>query len=67
MDNQTLVEVFKLSPAIAALLAVIVLLYRIIVKKEETIQKLVELGQDDMARQSKMITLLEILVNRGRE
>ncbi len=66
MDNPTLIEIFKLSPAIAALLIVIILLYRIIVKKEETIQQLTKLGMEDMARQSKMITLLEILVNRGK-
>ena len=65
MDNETLIEIFKLSPAIAALLIVIVLLYRIIVKKEETIQQLTTLGREDQLRQAKMITLLEILVNRG--
>lgn len=66
-DNQTLIEIFKLSPAIAGLLLVIVLLYRIIIKKEETIQKLTDLSKDDVKRQAKMITLLEILVNRGGE
>jgi len=66
MDNPTLIEIFKLSPAIAALLIVIVLLCRIIVKKEETILELIKLSKEDMARQTKMITLLEILVNRGK-
>mgnify|MGYP001818879772 CR=1 FL=1 len=67
LDSHTLVDLFKFAPAVMALLAVIYLLYRIIVKKDETINKLVNGTQADIERQSKMLTLLEILVNRGME
>jgi type IV secretory pathway VirB3-like protein len=65
MDTQTWIEVFKFAPAIAALLAVIYLMYKIIQRKDETIKDLVKLSEQDTARSAKMITLLEILVNRG--
>jgi hypothetical protein len=66
MDGQTWIEIFKFAPAIAALLFVIYLLYKIIVKKDETIKDLVKLSEADIARQAKIITLLEILINKGR-
>jgi hypothetical protein len=67
MDGQTWIEIFKFAPAIAALLFVIYLLYKIIVKKDDTIKDLVKLSEADIARQAKIITLLEILVNKGKQ
>jgi len=67
LDSNTLIEIFKFTPAIVALLLVIYLLYKIIIKKDETINKLVNGTQADIERQSKMLTLLEILVNRASE
>lgn len=60
-----LIEVFKFTPAIIALLAVIYLMYKIIMKKDDTISKLVNGSQADIQREAKMVTLLEILVNRS--
>jgi hypothetical protein len=40
-------------------------MYKIIIKKDETISKLVDSSKMDIARESKMITLLEILVSRS--
>jgi hypothetical protein len=65
IDSKTLMEVFKFAPAVLALLAVIYLMYKIIIKKDETISKLVDSSKMDIARESKMITLLEILVSRS--
>lgn len=56
-------RVLEISPAIAALLSVIFLLYRLLVAKDKVIADLVAAGQGDIERQSKMITLLEVLVN----
>jgi hypothetical protein len=60
-----LIEIFKFTPAIIALLAVIYLMYKIIMKKDDTITKLVNGSQADIQREAKMVTLLEILVNRS--
>ncbi len=65
LDTKTIAELFKLAPAIIALFGVIFLMYRIIVKKDETISKLVTGSQSDIERQSRMVALLEILVNRA--
>ena len=67
ITSTTLIEIFKFTPAIVALLVVIYLLYKIIIKKDDTINKLVNGTQADIERQSKMLTLLEILVNRANE
>jgi len=67
LDSKTLIEIFKFTPAIISLLIVIYLLYKIIIKKDETINKLVNGTQADIERQSKMLALLEILVNRANE
>ena len=67
LESKTLIEIFKLAPAIVALFGVIYLLYRIIVKKDETIKDLVRAQERDVQRQTKLITLLEILVSRGKE
>lgn len=56
-------RVLEISPAIAALLAVIYLMYKLLVAKDKTIADLVKAGQGDIERQSKMITLLEVIVN----
>ena len=66
LEPNTYIEIFKFAPAIAALLAVIYLMYRIIIRKDETMKELLKVTEDDIARQAKMITLLEILVNRGK-
>jgi succinate dehydrogenase hydrophobic anchor subunit len=58
------IEIFKLAPAIAALLMVIWLMYKIILKKDETLKAVVEQSKEDAAMWTKITTLLEILVNR---
>jgi hypothetical protein len=65
IDNATFIEIFKLAPAIVALFGVIFLMYRIIIKKDETMRKMAEGTKSDVERQAKMVALLEILVNRG--
>jgi type IV secretory pathway VirB3-like protein len=67
IDSKLLLDVFKLAPAIAALLVVIYLMYRIIINKDEVIKQLVVKSQSDIEQQSKMVTLLEILVNRAEK
>ncbi|KKM91174.1 hypothetical protein LCGC14_1231220 [marine sediment metagenome] len=67
MDTETVVEAFKYSPAIVALLLVIYMMYKLIIRKDEIIAKFVESDQGDIERQSKMVTLLEILVQRGSD
>lgn len=65
MTSEVVIELFKFTPAIVALLCVIFLLYKIIIRKDETINRLVNGSQADIERQAKMLTLLEILVSRG--
>lgn len=65
LDSTTLIELFKFAPAIIALFGVIWLMYRIIIKKDETMRKMAEGTKSDVERQAKMVALLEILVNRG--
>jgi len=67
MESEAVVEAFKYSPAIVALLLVIYLMYKLIVKKDEIIAGFVISDQADIQRQSKMLTLLEILVQRGAD
>jgi hypothetical protein len=66
VEPETLIEVFKLAPAIVALFGVIYLMYKIIMKKDETIKELTGSQKSDIERQTKMITLLEIIVDRGK-
>ncbi|RLI49284.1 MAG: hypothetical protein DRP09_20795 [Candidatus Thorarchaeota archaeon] len=66
IENPTVIELFKFAPAVIALMGVVYLLYRLLVKKEETLKSLIKGTQSDIERQAKMITLLEILVNRSR-
>jgi len=65
MDAETAFEAFKMAPAIVALLIVIYLLYKLQVKKDEIIAKLADGNQGDIERQTRMLTLLELLVKRG--
>jgi hypothetical protein len=63
-DWATILDAFKFSPAIIALLIVIYLLYKLLIKKEESIHKIIKLDEDSEKRNEKIITLLEVLVNR---
>ena len=64
METETVFEAFKMAPAIVALLIVIYLLYKLQIKKDEIIAKLAEGNQGDIERQTRMLTLLEVLVKR---
>ena len=57
MDADTVMNAFKLAPAIVALLIVIYW-------QHGTITKLISGNQGDIERQTKMLALLEILVQR---
>jgi len=63
-DWATILEAFKFAPAILALLIVIYLMYRLLNKKEESIHKIIKLDEASEKRNEKIITLLEVLVNR---
>ena len=67
MNGETFIEVFKFAPAIAALLFVIYLMYKIICKKDQLIEDIVKGSEEEINRQSRMLTLLEILVDRAKE
>ena len=67
MEAETFIDIFKFAPAIAALLFVIYLMYKIIIKKDTLIEELVKGSQEEINRQAKMLTLLEILVNRANK
>ena len=57
LSPETILDAFRIAPAIVALLIVIFLQYRLI-------WRLITGSQKDIARQSKMLTLLEVLVDR---
>ena len=63
-DATTLIELFKISPAIIALLVVIFLMYKLLARRDEIIEQIIQKSKEDVERQSKLIALLEILVNR---
>ena len=65
IDWKTILEAFKYAPAIIALLIVIYLMYKLLLKKEDSIVKVIELSKEDQKRNEKILTLLEILVNKG--
>jgi hypothetical protein len=65
MPPQEWLEFFKYSPAIGALLIVVFLLYRLLIRRDELLEKSFNSQKEDVERQSKLIALLEILVNRG--
>lgn len=62
MDSKLWIEIFKLSPAIAALTIVIYMLYRLILAKDKTMESMVRASEADIERQAKILTLLETLV-----
>lgn len=64
VESQHLLEAFKISPAIIALLFVIFLMYRLINKKDSILQQMMEVSKGDSERYGKLITLLEVLVSR---
>ncbi len=66
LSEATWIEIFKTSPAVLALLAVIYFLYRIILAKDANMQSWVQSSQAEVERHSRMITLLEILVTRDK-
>ena len=65
-DWKTVLEAFKFAPAILSLLVVIYLMYRLLMRKEDSISKVIELSKEDQKRNEKILTLLDILVNKGR-
>ena len=65
METETISDAFKFAPAIVALLLVIFMMYKLIISRDTTIAKMVVGSQEDIARQSKILALLEILVQRG--
>jgi hypothetical protein len=60
-DWNIILNLFKYTPGIAALLIVIYLMYKLLLKKEESLNKIIELNKDDQRRNEKILTLLEIL------
>jgi len=64
VESEHVLEAFKASPVIAALLLVIVLLVWLLKSKDVALTKLIEVSRSDSERYGKLITLLEILVNR---
>ena len=64
---EKLIKAFEQYPGILALLVVVYLLYRIIQGKDITIKELLAISKGDTDRTSKLIVLLEILVNRKEE
>jgi hypothetical protein len=61
-DWKLWVEIFRISPAIFALMGVIYLLYRLILSKDATLSAMVRASEQDIERQAKILTLLETLV-----
>ena len=60
----TVLEAFKFAPAVIALLIVIYLLYKLLLKKEDSITKIIKLDEEAEKRNERIITILEILVSR---
>ena len=65
VDWKTILDAFKFAPAILSLLVVIYLMYRLLMRKEDSISKVIELSKEDQKRNEKILTLLDILVNKG--
>jgi hypothetical protein len=63
-DWNVILKAFEIAPAIIALLIVIFLLYKLLVKKEETLAKILKLDEESEKRNERILTILEILVNR---
>jgi hypothetical protein len=64
VDPTIWLRALEISPAIAALLAVIYWLIRLIFNKDKAMHALVIANQSDIERGSKILTLLEMLVQR---
>jgi predicted PurR-regulated permease PerM len=64
VESEHVLEAFKASPVIVALLLVIFLLFWLLKSKDTALNKLIEVSRSDSERYGKLITLLEILVNR---
>lgn len=64
VDPTVWLRALEISPAIAALLAVIYWLIRLIFQKDKAMHALVVANQGDIERGSKILTLLELLVQR---
>jgi len=64
VDPTIWLRALEISPAIAALLAVIYWLIRLIFNKDKAMHALVIANQGDIERGSKILTLLELLVQR---
>lgn len=64
VSPDTLLDAFEINPAVVALLIVIYLLYKLVRSRDATIADLIKGDQADIRRQTKMLTLLEILVKR---
>jgi hypothetical protein len=60
----TILEAFRFAPAVMALLIVIYLMYKLLIKKEESIHKIIKLDEESEKRNEKILTLLDVLVNR---
>jgi hypothetical protein len=67
INGDKLLKAFEFAPAIIALLVVIYLQYKQLRAKDQTIEKMVDISEFDTNHHSKVLTLLEVLVNnRGK-
>ena len=67
LDSDTIVRLFQFAPAVIALLIVIYLQHKQLMRKDELVKSILEITDADTQRQSKLMALLEILVNRREE
>jgi uncharacterized membrane protein YjfL (UPF0719 family) len=65
VSSHTVLEAFKYAPAIVALLIVIFLLFRLLHKRDGMLERMINASEADVTRQSKLIALLEIIIQRG--
>lgn len=66
ISSESLLEAFKYAPAIVALLIVIVMLFRLLHKRDSMLERMIHATEEDINRQSKLITLLELIIQRGK-
>jgi hypothetical protein len=62
--GKAIVEVFKTQPGVLALMIVVGLLFLLLWKKEVILQEFVKGQKIDAERAARMLTLLEVIVNR---
>lgn len=62
--GKAIVEVFKTQPGVLALMIVVGLLFLLLWKKEGIMQEVVKEQKTGAAIAARMMTLLEVLVNR---